>query len=265
MAVSAAVGVAAVVGGAMSYESSANAANTMAGAANNASNLTAAEFAQQQANEAPWLASGKAALGTLNADMPDLTRSFTGADFQQDPGYQFDLQQGQQAMQRSAAAKGLLNSVGTQQNLNNYSQNMASNEYGNAYNRFTSAQAQKYNMLSGMAGQGQVAAQQINTAGGNAATQIGNNIMGAGNAQGAAQIAGGNAINGTIGQGVNSFANQQLLSQLTNGGSLNSGVNQGLYGATSGANQAMASNMPAYSMPGMGASAPQVSYLSDIN
>ena len=52
-----------------------------------------------------------------------------------DPGYQFRLSQGEQALQQSAAGKGLLRSGGTLKDILNYGQNYASNEYENAYNR----------------------------------------------------------------------------------------------------------------------------------
>jgi hypothetical protein len=52
-----------------------------------------------------------------------------------DPGYQFRLQQGQKALERSAAARGALNTGGTLANTMDYSQGLASQEYQNAYNR----------------------------------------------------------------------------------------------------------------------------------
>ena len=52
-----------------------------------------------------------------------------------DPGYQFRLQQGQDALERSAAARGTLNTGGTLQGVMDYGQNLASQEYQNAYNR----------------------------------------------------------------------------------------------------------------------------------
>ena len=53
----------------------------------------------------------------------------------QDPGYQFRLDQGTGALQNSAAARGVLNTGGTLQDLINYGQGAASQEYGNAYAR----------------------------------------------------------------------------------------------------------------------------------
>lgn len=52
-----------------------------------------------------------------------------------DPGYDFRLGQGRQALEQSAAARGVLNTGGTLQDLINYGQSFASNEYDNAYQR----------------------------------------------------------------------------------------------------------------------------------
>src|ERR1022692_84566 len=90
-----------------------------AGAAGGAEALQKQEWQQQQQNEAPWLNAGGTALGQLMA-MPNFT-SPTAAEAQATPGYQFQLQQGQQALQRSAAAKGGLLSGGTAKALDQYS------------------------------------------------------------------------------------------------------------------------------------------------
>jgi hypothetical protein len=52
-----------------------------------------------------------------------------------DPAYQFRLQQGQQALEQSAAAKGTLRGGATLKSLQDYAQGMASQEYQNAYAR----------------------------------------------------------------------------------------------------------------------------------
>lgn len=59
------------------------------------------------------------------------------AAIQQTPGYQFALEQGNQAINRSAAAKGALNSGGVLAELSRYGQGMASQEYGNQVNRLS--------------------------------------------------------------------------------------------------------------------------------
>lgn len=65
---------------------------------------------------------------------PDFTAP-TIEQIQADPAYQFRLNQGLQAMQRSAAARGTLQTGGTLKDLMDYGQAAASQEYDNAYNR----------------------------------------------------------------------------------------------------------------------------------
>lgn len=58
-----------------------------------------------------------------------------GAGFQADPGYQFRLQQGEQAINRAASAQGGRNSGRTLQALQAHGQDLASQEFGNYANR----------------------------------------------------------------------------------------------------------------------------------
>ena len=59
----------------------------------------------------------------------------TAADMAADPSYQFRLQQGQDALERSGAARGVTNTGGTLKDILDYGQNAASQEYGNVYGR----------------------------------------------------------------------------------------------------------------------------------
>lgn len=70
---------------------------------------------------------------------------------QQTPGYQFAVDQGNQAINRSAAAKGMLNSGGVLAELAKYNQGMASQDYGNQVNRLASLMrgAQSFGVESG--------------------------------------------------------------------------------------------------------------------
>lgn len=52
------------------------------------------------------------------------------------PAYQFRVQQGIQALQNSAAARGMVRHGGTYKGLIDYGQNAASQEFDNAYNRY---------------------------------------------------------------------------------------------------------------------------------
>lgn len=240
----------AIIGGiAASAISSSNAAGAMNNASNNALGLTQSEFNTEQANAAPYLESGKNALATLNADMPQLSSPFTMQQFQQSPGYQFQLDQGMQAMQRSAASKGLLNSVGTQQNLNNYAQGTANSDYQNALQNYMNQNQQKYNMLSGLANQGLQATGLANSSGQNYANNASNTILGAGNAQAAGSIATGNAITNGLSNGVNGYVNYNAMSNLFgnqgNNAGNNAGFNPNTYGGLNGSSQLGGSSMGA--------------------
>jgi hypothetical protein len=137
---------------------------------------------------------------------------------QNDPGFQFRLQQGQQALENSAAARGGLLSGGTAKALERYAQDYSSNEYQNvfnrsltdyqqAYNQFQQAQANQFNRLAAISGVGQTAAQQLNSAGAAAAGNVGNILLGSGQQIGQdLQNAGAARASGYVGA-ANSYSN----------------------------------------------------------
>ena len=61
--------------------------------------------------------------------------SFDEEDLLKDPGYQFRLNEGNKAIERKGASRGMLQSGRTLKSLTNWSQGLASQEYGAAYNR----------------------------------------------------------------------------------------------------------------------------------
>lgn len=213
-AVAVAIGVSALAGAAISANASSNAASTEAGAANNATDALQRQYNLNRQDVQPWLDSGKNALGQLNQQMPNLTRSFSMADFQADPGYAFNLQQGQQAIERSAAARGGLNSGATMKSLANYSQGVANQTYNDSFNRFNTSQGNTFNRLSTMAGMGQNAANTNVQSGNQTAAGVASNITSAGNATAAGQIASGNNINNLIGNGMNTWMSNQVLNRV---------------------------------------------------
>jgi hypothetical protein len=112
----------------------------------------------------------------------------TGVDESNDPGYAFRLQQGQQALERSAAARGGVLNGGTLKALNDYAQNSASGEYSNVYNRalstygtnqgnYNTNQNNLYNRLMGISGSGQLSAGQLGQEGTAAAGNNSNVLM----------------------------------------------------------------------------------------
>ena len=130
----------------------------------------------------------------------ELVRGFTQADYQADPGYAFRLSEGQKALERSAAARGGLISGGALKAAAKYGQEMGSQEYSNAYNRFRDTQTLRRNALAGVAGYGPTAATSMNTAGQNYATGAGNIISGQGETSANALLAGNQARQSAYGQ-----------------------------------------------------------------
>jgi len=209
-----------------------SATNAQVNAANYAAELqrkTAAEqlalqkqmYEQGVARQEPWYAAGKTALSNLQTGLRpggQYTQTFKPSDIYTDPSYAFRLQQGQKALEQSAAARGIQFSGGTQAALSDYAQNAASQEYGNAYNRFMNDQNTQYNRQAGLAGVGQSAGQNIAGAGSNyagAAGQIGQtsatnlgNIAGlVGQAQAAGAMGSYNMGNAAMGN-LMGYANQ---------------------------------------------------------
>jgi len=156
-------------------------------------------FDQQRADNAPWRDAGVKALSQLSD--ADFSKDFTINDFQQDPGYLFRMQEGQKALERSAAARGGLNSGATLKALSRYGQDYASNEFTNAYNRFNADRDRRFNRLSSLSGIGQTAQGQINNAGMNYGNNVSSNQIGVGNAAAAAYIGQANRNASLIGQG----------------------------------------------------------------
>jgi hypothetical protein len=94
--------------------------------------------------------------------------------FQQDPGYAFRLKEGQQALDRSAAARGGLISGNALKAAQRYGQEMGSQEYMNAFNRYQTERAARLNPLQSLTGMGQTTANTLGAAGQNYATGAGN-------------------------------------------------------------------------------------------
>lgn len=160
-------------------------------ATQDANNLARELYYTNRGDQEPWRQAGITALGGMQS--PDFQRDFTMSDFQRDPGYDFRMQEGMKALERSAAARGGLGSGGTLKALIRYGQDFASNEYQNAYNRFNNDRTTRFNRLASLAGAGQTATNQVGAYGQNYANTAGQNLIGGASAMGAAGMAGANA------------------------------------------------------------------------
>jgi hypothetical protein len=130
----------------------------------------------------------------------ELVRGFNMGDFTADPGYAFRLSEGQKGLERTAAARGGLISGSALKAAQRYGQEMGSQEFGNAYNRFRETQGLRRNALAGVAGYGPTAATSMNAAGQNYATGAGNIMSGQGETSANALIAGQQARSSSYGQ-----------------------------------------------------------------
>jgi hypothetical protein len=86
-------------------------------------------------------------------------------DYQADPGYAFRLGEGMKALNQTAAARGGMLSGNALRGAQQYGQQLGSQEYQNAYNRFIGEQSTQRNALAGLAGLGQTTANTLGQAG----------------------------------------------------------------------------------------------------
>lgn len=172
-----------------------SAANQQYQASKEATQVQKDMYDQTRKDLSPYAQAGSNALKQLVGGMRpngQFMQEYSGQDIYDDPSYQFRLQQGQDSIQSGAAAQGGLLSGATQKALLSYGQDAASQEYGNAYNRFNADQTNQYNRLSNLVGLGQNAAAQQGNAGMQTAQAVASNTMAGANAQAAGTIAAGN-------------------------------------------------------------------------
>jgi hypothetical protein len=256
-----------------------DAANTQADAARDANATQLEMFERSRADLEPYRGYGRTALVNLErtANEPLSMRPYTPtapfeptpvyrgpseADLRADPGYLFRVEQGQKALERSAAGKGLLLSGGQLKDLTRFGQGQGAQEYAAAYQRGYQLNAdlygrgyqqnadlygrnlqayqtdyntlmglrkERYGEFAGIAGAGQGAVNTLSSLGAKTAEQLNENTIGAGNAQAAGAIGSANAVNAglsSVGQAGNSYLQYQLLSSLMNRNG-NAGYNAG--------------------------------------
>jgi hypothetical protein len=169
----------------------------------------------------PYATAGGTAADYLNQGVAaggDFNKKYSMSDLQMDPGFAFRLQQGQLALERSAAARGGAMGGGAMKDLAGYSQGLASEEYGKAFDRYQTDTAQRYARLFGTAGMGLDASSQqannLNTA----ARYAGDiNMQGAGlNLQGQTQV-GEFGQRGAFQMGNNAMQGAALKSDIVTG------------------------------------------------
>lgn len=234
--VAAAGGVADAAIGAHGAES---AANTQAKGEQTAIDLQKQEWEQQQKNEQPFLNTGTEALNNLYALLknPD-TSKYPGGTFsaptleqaEQTPGFEFQLEQGTDAINKNAAATGNLLTGNTGKALTDYGQGLAQTDYNNLYQQALNTYLTNYgvwntdtsnqvNRLQQLANLGANTAANLGTQGQAAATNEGNEAVGQATALASGEVGATNAITSGI-NGVTGAASNlpfyALLAQQSN-------------------------------------------------
>lgn len=164
-----------------------------------------------------------------------LLRNFTGEDVANEPGYQFGMDQGMQALDRSAAARGNLLSGATLKAAQRYGQDYAGTKFNDAYQRDNNNKNRAFNWLMGLTTMGQNSNVQAATTN----QQVGNNLSNLALQQGNAQAAGLMGVSNAFQNYQNNQFQNNLLSSLNNkaysansGGS--GGWNMGNWGWSNG-------------------------------
>lgn len=207
------------------------------------------EFGITQGNLAPFLKAGTSAVNTLSGLISTpgegLLAPFTGKfqaptaeEARATPGYEFQLGQGENAIQNSAAAQGGLLSTGALKTLNQFGQgladttysqtyNRAFNEYLQGYNQFQNNQANEFNRLAAASGMGQTTATTLGQLGQQSASNIANINLTGGAQQagsllygGAARASGYAGLANALGGGANNIGQLLFLQQLLQGNQL---------------------------------------------
>jgi hypothetical protein len=150
---------------------------------------------------------------------------FSPQDFQNDPAYQFVLQEGLKALDRSASSKGMLKSGDTMKAAETFGQGVASQFYGDAWNRAMQEYAQQrdvfrtnrsdiFGRYASLADVGLPATNATASYGQNYGANAGSLLTGAGNATAAAQVAGGNEWRSALGKIGNAALNYPPLAKI---------------------------------------------------
>lgn len=196
---------------------------------------TLAQLAQTREDQAPYRTAGKSALEQIMSGIAEggqFAQKFDGSTLTADPGYKFRLDQGTTGINRAAAASGAAYSGATLKALARFNSGLASDEFSNGYQRFTNDQDRRFNRLASLAGVGQTATNQTQSAGSTATGQL--------NTLGANFTSNTNANLGAMGEA-------RASGYVANANAMNSGI-KGLYNAYNSGEPFMSYNPAALRM-----------------
>jgi len=190
-----------------------SAANTQANAAQAGIDAQERMFERQVQLQEPWRKAGEEALNKLIPLSSNYT-PFGMSQFQTDPGYAFRLSEGMKALDRTAAQRGGLLSGATLKGAQRYGQDLASQEYQNAFNRYQIERNAQLNPLQSLAGVGQSATNTLTGAAGQMGQNLAAGYGNIGQARASGYVGGANALTSALGTGANFYQNQQYINRL---------------------------------------------------
>jgi hypothetical protein len=217
----------ALVGGLIASSGARSAASTQADAASRAGDIQKQQFDEQMRLQEPYRQAGLTGQNRLMdllglgadktaADYGKYARDFSMADYQADPGYNFRLSEGMKQLAGGARARGGAVSGRTMMGAQDYAQGLASQEYGNAFNRYQTNRANQLQPLGSLMSSGQAAASNQAGAAGQYGSNAGNAMMAAGQAIGAGQLGAANTLASGLGTAASAYQNQTNFTDFLN-------------------------------------------------
>jgi hypothetical protein len=218
------MGGSALLGGLISSSGAQSAAGTQAASYDRAAALQKEQFDEQKRLSEPYRQAGLTGQNRLmellglgdntgSARFGQYARDFGMQDFQQDPGYTFRLKEGLDQIGSQARAQGGAGGGRTMMGIQKYAQGLASQEYGNAFNRYQTNRANQLQPLGSLMSSGQAAAAGQAAQAGQYGVNAGNLMGQAGQATAAGQLGSANSINNMLGSMGSMYQNQQLMNK----------------------------------------------------
>ena len=159
------------------------------------------------------------ALARLSGIGPDTGAADYGlfgrqVDLMNDPGFNFRLREGTKDLDRRISAGGRMFSGGALKAGQQYSQELASQEYGNAFDRAMRLRLERGNALAGLYGGGLQATTGFGQDVGESARTVGDLMTSGAAARASGYIGGANALNNALSMGVNYMNQRDLLNRI---------------------------------------------------
>ena len=202
----------AVIGGAVASRGASKAARAQIESDRLAAEARKEALAQQAEISLPYRTGGVTAQNELmrllalggdptSAGYGSVGRQFTAADLEMDPGYQFRLQEGMKQLNQRLAAGGKYFSGSALRGGQQFTQGLASQEYGAAEARAAAREAARLNVLGALYSGGAAAARGFGQDVGTTSADVANLISAGGQARASGYIGQSNALANALSQG----------------------------------------------------------------